>query len=170
MKIDYTRLAALLLPTFLRQPRMLAILGAMLQPMQQLHDRHRMQRQERLYSLAHTGQVCHIKDMLNRYFGVGNYAPTPDYNAGFRIQDIDALGQWLWAYDENTDNAGHNTMLQDETAQPDTMLYDESAIVETTCAFVLIVPGNINLNTCRDQIERLLNRYRLASRTAYINQ
>ena len=170
MRINYTRLATLLLPTFLRQNAMLATMRVWMRPMQQLHDQHTVQRQERMYSIAHTGQACHIKDMLNKFFKVGNYADNPDYESGFQIQDIDAVGTWLMVYDETADEAINNILLKDEDDNPNTMVYDESVIVNTTCAFLLIVPRNIDLNTCRNQIERLLNQYRLASRTAYINQ
>lgn len=165
MTIHYTKLIAQLLPTFLRRPLLLALLNVAARPLQQLHDRHQQARENRLYSLAHTGQTCHIKDALNRYFGIGNYAATPDYNSGFEIEDINALGDWIMVYDETEAFSDRHTILEDENY---TMLYDETAILAQTDTFIVYVPKSVDYEQYQYVIQQLVDQYRLAGRTAVI--
>ena len=165
MTIQYTKLIAQLLPTFLRQPLMLSLLNVVARPMQELHDRHQQERESRLYSLAHTGQTCHIKDALNRYFGIGNHAATPDYNSGFEIEDINALGDWLMVYDETDAFRDQHAVLEDENY---TMLYDETAILAQTNTFIVYVPKSVDYEQYQYVIQQLVDQYRLSSRTAVI--
>ena len=51
MKIDYKKLAVLLLPTFLRQPLLMSFVRVLMTPSQRLHDEHHMARDERMYQL-----------------------------------------------------------------------------------------------------------------------
>lgn len=165
MTIQYTKLIAQLLPTFLRQPLMLSLLNVVARPMQELHDRHQQERESRLYSLAHTGQTCHIKDALNRYFGIGNHAATPDYNSGFEIEDINALGEWVMVYDETEAFIEQHTIIEDKNT---IMLYDETAILAQTNTFIVYVPKSVDYEQYQYVIQQLVDQYRLASRTAVI--
>ncbi|MGN0235836.1 MAG: hypothetical protein ACI4BD_05960 [Paludibacteraceae bacterium] len=165
MNILYTKLAAQLLPTFLRQPVILSLLNVMIRPIQQLHDTHRQARDTRLYELQHTGQVCHIKDALNHNFGIGNYASSPDYQSGFDIEDINALGEWLMVYDEADAFGDQHTIVEDTTMQ---MLYDEAAILAQTDTFIVLVPKSVDYDRYQYVIQQIVNQYRLASRTAVI--
>lgn len=165
MTIQYSKLVALLLPTFLRKPVILSLLNVMVHPVQQLHDTHQQARDSRLFSLYHTGQTCHIKDALNHYFGVGNYAVVPDYAAGFEIEDINALGEWLMVYDETDAFAEQHTIVEDQEYQ---MLYDESSIIVLTDTFIVYVPKSVDYVRYQYDIQQIVNQYRLASRTAVI--
>ena len=157
MQIDYRKLVILLLPTFLRQPVLMAWLRAMAFPLQSLHDRHQAARTQRLYELRHTSQICYIKDALNNEFGITDYAN------GFEIEDINAPGDWVWIYDENVnrfDDEQH--MLFDDP----TFIHDLSAILPPTSAFFVLVPQSVTLDeTNRARIRSIVNKYRLASRT-----
>lgn len=162
MQIDYRKLAVLLLPTFLRRPILISILRAWMYPLQSLHDRHHDARTTRLYELAHTSQTCHIKDALNKEFGVGNYDPLSSYAAGFQIADNNAKGSWVWVYDEGVekfDDEAH--MLFDEN----TFVHNESVIMQQTTSFTVEVPNNVILNESnKARIRAIVNKYRLASR------
>lgn len=162
MQIDYRKLAVLLLPTFLRRPILISLLRAWMYPLQALHDRHQEARSTRLYELAHTSQTCHIKDALNKEFGVGNHNQQSSYAAGFQIVDNDAKGSWVWVYDEGVekfDDADH--MLFDHI----TYVYDEPTIMEQTTSFTVKVPQSIALDeTNKARIRAIVNKYRLASR------
>lgn len=157
MRIDYRKLVILLLPTFLRQPVLMAWLRAMAFPLQQLHDRHQAARTQRLYELHHTSQICFIKDALNNEFGITDYA------TGFEIEDINAPGNWVWIYDENVerfDDEQH--MLFEEP----TWIHDTSSILPPTSAFTVLVPKHIEIDETNDaRIRSIVNKYRLASRT-----
>lgn len=157
MQIDYRKLVILLLPTFLRQPVLMAWLRAMAFPLQSLHDRHQAARTQRLYELRHTSQICYIKDALNNEFGITDYAN------GFEIEDINAPGNWVWIYDENVDRFDDEQhMLFDDP----TFIHDLSAILPPTSAFFVLVPQSVTLGeTNRARIRSIVNKYRLASRT-----
>lgn len=157
MQIDYRKLVILLLPTFLRQPVLMAWLRAMAFPLQSLHDRHQAARTQRLYELRHTSQICYIKDALNNEFGITDYAN------GFEIEDINAPGNWVWIYDENVDRFDDEQhMLFDDP----TFIHDKSAILPPTSAFFVLVPQSITIDETNEaRIRSIVNKYRLASRT-----
>lgn len=157
MQIDYRKLAVLLLPTFLRRPVMMAILRVFMYPLQSLHDQHQAARTQRMYELRHTSQICYIKDALNNEFGITDYA------SGFEIQDINAPGNWVWAYDEGVDRFDDEQhMLFDNP----TWIHDYAAILPPTSAFTVLVPAQITIDETNDaRIRSIVNKYRLASRT-----
>ena len=140
----------------------MAWLRAMVYPLQQLHDRHQAARTQRLYELRHTSQICFIKDALNNEFGITDYA------TGFEIEDINALGNWIWVYDENVerfDDEQHR--LFDEP----TWIHDTSSILPPTSAFTVLVPKHIEIDETNDaRIRSVVNKYRLTSRTFEIKK
>ena len=163
MQIDYRKLVILLLPTFLRQPVLMAWLRAMAYPLQQLHDRHQAARTQRLYELRHTSQVCYIKGALNNEFGITDYAN------GFEIEDVDTPGNWLWLYNEKDDEGNiidiYNN-AQHKLFDDPTLVSGTSTILTPTSAFTVIVPQSIERNETNDaRIRSIVNKYRLASRT-----
>lgn len=163
MKIDYSKLAVLLLPTFLRQPILMSLARILMVPLQRLHDEHHAARDERMYQLRHTSQICHIKDALNREFAVGNYASIPDYAAGFEIEDINAIGDWVMTYDEVPAFADVHTMTKDDDYL---LVYDEAIITQATQSFIVYVPKEIEFNTSLPKVRAIVEQYRLASRRA----
>ena len=163
MKIDYSKLAVLLLPTFLRQPILMSLARILMVPLQRLHDEHHAARDERMYQLRHTSQICHIKDALNREFAVGNYVSTPDYAAGFEIEDINAIGDWVMTYDEVPAFADVHTMTKDDDYL---LVYDEAIITQATQSFIVYVPKEIEFNSSLPKVRAIVEQYRLASRRA----
>lgn len=162
MKIDYNKLAVLLLPTFLRQPLLMSLARILMVPLQRLHDEHHAARDERMYQLRHTSQICHIKDALNREFAVGNYDPTtPDYTAGFEIEDINAIGDWVMTYDEVPALADVHTMAEDDDYL---LVYDEAIITQATQSFIVYVPKSVAFSPSLPKIRAIVELYRLASR------
>lgn len=163
MKIDYNKLAVLLLPTFLRQPILMSLARILMVPLQRLHDEHHAARAERMYQLRHTSQICHIKDALNREFAVGNHALTPDYAAGFEIEDINAIGDWVMTYDEVPAFADVHTMAEDDDYL---LVYDEAIITQVTQSFIVYVPKALDFNASLPKVRAIVDLYRLASRRA----
>ncbi|GIZ15276.1 hypothetical protein [Capnocytophaga catalasegens] len=69
--IDFEKLVGLLLPTFLRKRKMLAWLRMWVAPLKSLHYDFFQKRNALngdLYRLAHNGQVCYLRKMLNDNF------------------------------------------------------------------------------------------------------
>ena len=163
MKIDYNKLAVLLLPTFLRQPILMSLARILMVPLQRLHDEHHAARDERMYQLRHTSQICHIKDALNREFAVGNHALTPDYAAGFEIEDINAIGDWVMTYDEVPAFADAHTMAEDDDYL---LVYDEAIITQATQSCIVYVPKALDFNSSLPKVRAIVEQYRLASRRA----
>ncbi len=64
-KIDYDKLAILLLPTFLRTPKLVAFVQCILSEIDKIHYRWLQERDKQFYKLEHTGQVCKLRKVLN---------------------------------------------------------------------------------------------------------
>jgi hypothetical protein len=63
--IDYNKLAILLLPTFLRKPKMIAFALAFVSPIKSLHYQWLQKRDFDWYRLQHNGQKCKLRKVLN---------------------------------------------------------------------------------------------------------
>ncbi|MCM1035524.1 MAG: hypothetical protein NC038_05450 [Paludibacter sp.] len=156
VKIDYPKLAVLLLPTFLRGKRLISLVQVIMQPLQYLHNQLQNNCTEHLYLLQHTAQICHIKHALNSACGI------TDYQQGFEIQDINAHGEWLMTYDETTAFVDNHLIAHDATQNT---LSDQSTITVITQSFAVLIPTYIyNDPDKMAQVRYLTNRYRLASR------
>jgi hypothetical protein len=64
-KVDYDKLGVLLLPTFLRKTKMVALIMCFLQPIKTIHYNWLQKRDFDWYRLTHTGQVCKLRKVLN---------------------------------------------------------------------------------------------------------
>jgi hypothetical protein len=63
--IDFRRLVLLLLPTFLRRPRLVAFVSALISPLSGLHPQFLRYRADTLWRLDHNSQVCYLRGALN---------------------------------------------------------------------------------------------------------
>jgi len=157
MVIDYKKLSVMLLPTFLREATVMAIVRSLVQPLQALHDAHRNESEVRMYELEHTGQCCHIKEALNKQFSISSYAN------GFQLEDLDAEGNWVMAYDE--DEAFEEVMVFAKNTN-DVIVCDEETILPPTQSFKVLAPSSVALTDENSAIIKMIvNKYRLASRT-----
>ena len=68
--LDYNILSVQLLPTFLRKNSLVSFLKALIEPIDKLYYTWFIWRKENLYKLAHTGQVCYLRKVLNDRFDV----------------------------------------------------------------------------------------------------
>lgn len=166
-EIDYKKLAVLLTPTFLRKPVFTALVRVLMQPLTTLHLTFRTKRDDHLFNLAHNGQICRLKDALNKTFGL-------DYSNGFEIRDIKAEGDFVFAYDETEwlQDTNRVWLLPDS---PDyTMLYNEAAITATTETFIVYCPTAATTFTngkpTDPRVVSIVEQYRLVSRTATYRQ
>lgn len=63
--INYNKLAVLLLPTFLRKPKIVSFVQALFLPIDTLHYQWQLKREDDWYKIDHTGQVCKLRKALN---------------------------------------------------------------------------------------------------------
>lgn len=63
--VDYKKLAVLLLPTIIRKAKLVAFIQILLAPLVSLHYNWNQARRSALYKLAHNGQVCYLRKVLN---------------------------------------------------------------------------------------------------------
>lgn len=67
-KINYNLLVQLLIPTFLRKPRIIAFLQAAIAPLTSLHQQFNQARIDDHYKLDHNWQKCYLQAALNDMF------------------------------------------------------------------------------------------------------
>lgn len=67
-KVDYNRLAVLMLPTFLRKPILVGYVQSLLVPIDKLFYNWSIFRNENLYKVHHNGQICKLRKALNDRF------------------------------------------------------------------------------------------------------
>ena len=159
---DIKKLAVLLTPTFLRQPLLTAIARILMQPITTIQQTFLTMRDNNLYNLNHNGQACRLKHALNQLDGL-------QYDNGFEIEDINAIGNYIIIYNETEwlVDTGRVWLANDEPGCR--MAYDENAISVETAAFIVCVPQQYQFNGSKPADPRIaatVEQYRLASRTA----
>lgn len=198
-QIDYRRLVLLLLPTFLRRPRIYAFLSAMVFGVEELHRQFTRQRDANLLRCRRNGQVCYLRALLNDELDPVQRRITLD--------DASQPGEWVMIFDEN---ASYQTLIQSEPGNggnpisnsnfqsgsnsgtdsvsdrgfgsvpgsgfrsssfsvPVHILYDEGSILENTSFFTVTVPWNVKMEDSTNRLRSLLNEYKLLSKTYIIN-
>ena len=178
-ELDYKRLVLLLLPTFLRRPRIYAFLTAMTFGVEELHRQFTRQRDANLLRCRRNGQVCYLRALLNDELDPVQRRIT--------LEDASQPGNWLMIYDET---ASYQTLIRSEPGTdsnfipisnpyadsvpnsgytPVHILYDEAAILENTSFFTVTVPWNAQMEDSTNRLRSLLNEYKLLSKTYIIN-
>lgn len=157
-EIDYKRLVLLLLPTFLRRPRLYAFLTAMTFGVEELHRQFSRQREANLLRCRRNGQVCYLRALLNDELDPVQRRIT--------LEDASQPGNWLMIYAEN---ASYQTLIRSEPGAAVHILYDEAAILENTSFFTVTVPWNAQMEDSTNRLRSLLNEYKLLSKTYIIN-
>ncbi|MBQ7530847.1 MAG: hypothetical protein IJT12_04005 [Paludibacteraceae bacterium] len=114
--------------------------------------------------LEHTGQTGSLTALLNRMFP--NTTTNPENVIS--IEDIAPEGDWLMVYDEYANRyieLNYEVMVDQDVydVQAETV-YDEQVIEVPVNAFKVLIP--FYLVPQQDAIMAVVNRYRLASRTA----
>lgn len=64
-KVNYDKLVLLLLPTFLRKPKLFGYLKALISPIKSLHYRWSRIRIDNLKTLSYNSQKCYMRGVLN---------------------------------------------------------------------------------------------------------
>ena len=147
------------LPIVLRQPSLVALVRVLVAPLHTLQGQHRKAVADRMHRLELNGQVCRLKMALNEAFDLTDYAD------GFQIEDIDAQGEWQWAYDEGVARWEDRHLIVPDASADAPLLWDTEEVTAETVSFYVIVPASVPLTEAnRLRIRAIVNTYRLASR------
>lgn len=162
-KIDYCRLVALLLPTFLRRPVLFGLLRAAISPLESLYEVFCEARRAHNYRLTHNGQVCYLRACLNDNFkskvGV------------FDIISVEREGEWLYAVTENGARVPI-TISEDNISEAESVpvVYNELSLNTEQNEFIVSVPTDL-FDTSLEEIKAMVNQYKLISKRAiYVAQ
>lgn len=142
-KIDFAKLVKLTLPIQLRKVRIVALLSALVSPLQKLHD-------ETLYTMQHDGRKIYLEKVLNDYFQVAGYNPSDHENT-------------KTVYIENIPQPGETFIYQPEEDRPlflepnEVFLQQENESL-TAFAFTVFIPENYNFN--EPTVRSLVDKYR----------
>lgn len=142
--IDIQKLTELLTPTFLRKPKMLAWLQALAFPMQKILDDFNFNRNQNLYNLAHNGQVCYLRAVLNDRFDVSQRRIKISDGNRYRRQYIYTDGERKPKY--------LGTMY----------LHDDADYSDTGVDFIVLVPAGLSYNDY--EMRAVIDFYKLASK------
>ncbi|MDR0834612.1 MAG: hypothetical protein LBN93_10605 [Candidatus Symbiothrix sp.] len=150
-QIDYKKLVLLLLPTMLRREVVYAFLKAMTAPVISLYNQFTSNRDNNLYRLQISGQVCYLRRLLNDAF--------PSANGNIRIEEGSTSGNWQYAYDEDYDPYQKYLLIEGGT-----LFWDKSTIIEGVSGFTVYVPVAVYDVNNDAKIRSLLNAYKLLSK------
>ena len=142
--LNINKLTELLLPTFLRKPKMLVWLRALHFPLIKIVDDFNFNRNQNLYNLAHNGQVCHLCGALNNRFDI----------AQRRIKIIDGnkyKREYIYTDGEKKPKFLGTIYLRDDADYSDTGV-----------DFVVLIPAGLNYNDY--EMRALIDFYKLASK------
>jgi hypothetical protein len=156
-QVNFRRLVALLLPTFLRRDVISAFLNAAGSAISLTYNGFMTNRNNNLYRLKMNGQVCYLRRVLNDAF--------PEANNEIRIEDGGRSGGWVYAWDEDFDPSNEYTLAWNDGSDEATLIWDQGAILEGVSGFIVYVPSLIyNINNDA-KIRSLLNNYKLLSKS-----
>ena len=151
--INWRRLLLIRLLPGLRNSWVRYMLDCVFAPLVVLHDYFWNNRQANITHIRRNDQVCHLRRMLNEEF--------PEAEGRIRIEEDLATGQWLYAWDEQGNDAFTNYTL----AEDDTLVWDQGAIVEGVSGFIVIIPKAVFSVNNDAKVRALLNTYKLVSKT-----
>jgi hypothetical protein len=141
---DFKKLTVLHLPTFLRTSVMISWVQSLSAPLVNLHYDFSMNRKNNLYNLAHNGQVCKLRAVLNDRF-----------DASLRRIYIDDGNKYQRQY-----------IYTDGEQKPKYLgtiyLYNDSEYDDSGVDFTVWIPGDLQYNDY--EIRALINFYKLASK------
>lgn len=142
--LNISKLTVLLTPTFLRTPRMLAWLRTLHFPLQKAEYNFNQNRNANLYNLAHNGQVCYLRAVLNDRFD----------NQQRRIKIADGNRfQRQYIYTDGEQKPKFLGVMY---------LRDDADYGDTGVDFLVIVPAGLQYNDY--EMRALIDFYRLAGK------
>lgn len=148
--LDINKLTILLTPTFLRKERFLAWLRVIHFPLIEIVDKFNFNRNENLYNLAHNGQVCYLRVVLNdRFDPIQRRIKIADGNR-YQRQYIYTRGEQKPKYLGKIH------------------LYDRADYGDTGVDFIVLIPRGLIYNEY--EMKALVDFYKLASKRYKIQE
>lgn len=145
-KINFNRLVVQLMPTFLRQPRMIAFISLFSAELTKLHNAWLIKKSQDETWLQHNSQVCKLRKILNDEFD--------DIERRIKITDGQLYDrQYVYTLGEKKPKYLGKIFIRQNTDYADTGI-----------DFFVVVPVEINIEQNKYKLEALINRYRLASK------
>lgn len=145
-QINYKRLVLLILPTFLRQPRIFAFLTAMTYAVSELHSQFIKNREGNLFRLQLNGQVCYLRKLL-----------TEKLDRRIKLSDGDTDGDWVFALNEEEP---YQLLIENDG----TMVYKDNLIIKNEAYFIVSVPWLESDEDKNNRLRSFLNEYKLLSK------
>ena len=143
--VDWNRLVVLLLPTSLRKAKLVAFVQALIAPIIQAHYSWLLKRNEDLYKMQHTGQVCRLRKVLNDQLDVSLRR--------IYINDGNAFPRkYIYTRAENK-----------PVFIGKTFIYQNDEYTNTGVDFTVFVPSEI-INTEVFKLKALIEFYKLAGK------
>lgn len=150
-EIDYKRLIALLLPSWLRRPLIFGLLRAGAVGVERVYGEFTKVRAGHIFRLTHNGQVCYLRGVLNNSFG-----------GGFKIGSIEQEGEWLYAVTENGEQI---PVAVREPGPGVPVLYSEQVLNMAQNDFIVFVPARAWPRLA--EIEAVVDKYKLITKRAH---
>jgi len=149
-KIDFKRLAAIMLPISLRRPLVFGLLRAGLVGVERVYKEFKEARKGHNFRLTHNGQVCYLRGMLHYYFG-----------PGFQIKSTKQEGKWLYAV---TESGVKIPLSVSEKSKGVPVVYSEQSLNATQNDFEVCIPSRYMSR--KGEIEAMVNKYKLITKRA----
>lgn len=153
--IDIKKLVLQLLPQIYRQPKHVAWLQALVQPLITLYALFNAFRNSTLYQLSITPQVCYLEKMLNDKYDVALrriYIDEPPEIEGVPLyQEVEVKPQVLFTEAEVVDD--------------EFVLYQESESEIFSVDFIVVVPLALEPTIDLNELTAILDAYKLTTKT-----
>ena len=150
MTLSIDKLVVLLLPTFLRKPKLVAWLRALATPLHKLLYDFQQARTADLYNLAHNSQVCYLRKALNDEFD--------SEQRRIRIED-GKQKQRLYIYPRSANKPLYLGRV---------FLYQRGDYIDGGVDFIVVLPKDLTYD--KYKLEALVNFYKLAGKRWQISQ
>ncbi len=157
-QIDYKKLVALLLPTMLRKPLILVLLQCATRGIGRKHSEFLSTRDDNLYRIGHTGQVCYLRAVLNDAF--------PERSCDFGIEDSDVTSEWVYALSEIEFPYDQLKVTSEESEDRLQVWSEDYVLIETTPFCVKCPPEVFSNVDYMNRVRHLVNMYKLLSKRA----
>lgn len=158
LSLNINKLAAMILPTFMRKPRILALVGALVAPLRGVYQQFHAERSATLQHLITTGQVCILRHALCEALQTERFV----------VRDFQPSGQWVVVYDLG--HADHEPLIIHSSADASVdhlIIYDISRMVHTLNSFEVVMPQAIWSDADkRARVKAIVATYKLATTTA----
>ena len=145
-KINFDKLVVMLLPTFLRKPRMIAFITLFSSELTKLYNNWLVKKIEDEKWLYHNSQVCRLRKILNDEFD--------DLQRRIQITDGQLYERkYIYTLGEKKPKYLGKIFIR-----------QSSDYADTGIDFFVVVPTEINIEQNKYKLEALINRYKLASK------